>query len=151
MDASEINTDGGSVSVPVTYTADTTSFVITIPAVINPTENGGSFSIGASHMNLRPDQHIEVSISSGCKAGGTVTLERQNVAAGKEVATLDTVFSIGGKTIDENGYVAGYFEDGKESEVNTMGDVTMSPLEITEDTEAGDYETAVEFTVALKS
>lgn len=151
VDAAEINTDGGSVSVPVTYTADTTAFVITIPAVISPSEKESSFNVGASYMNLRPEQYIEVSVSKGCKTGGVVTLERQNVAEGKPAATLDTVFSVGGETIDGNGYLVGYFKDGSESRVNILGDVTMSALNVTEDTEAGDYRTTLEFTVALKS
>ena len=151
VDAAEINTDGGSASVPVTYTAATTAFVITVPALISPSEEESTFKIGASYMNLRPEQHIEVSVSKGCRAGGIVTLERQNVAEGKPVARLDTVFSVGGMTIDNNGYLVGYFSDSDESCVNLLGAVTMSPLNVTADTEAGDYMTTIEFTVALKS
>ena len=151
VDASEINTDGGSVSVPVTYTAATTAFVITIPAVISPSNDEQSFSIEASYMHLRPEQYIEVSVSSGCGEGGVVTLKRQNVSEEKPTATLDTVLSVGGNTIDKNGYLVGFFCHGSESSVNILGDVTMSPLNVTSDTEAGDYRTTLEFTVALKS
>lgn len=151
VDAAEITADGGSVSVPVTYTADTTAFVITIPAVITPSDVKQSFSIGASYMNLRPEQHIEVRVSKGCAAGGTVTLRRQNVADGKPAATLDTVLSVDGTTIDKNDFLVGYFCDGSESSKNILGDVSMSPLNVTSDTEAGDYTAALEFTVALKS
>ena len=151
VDASEINTDGGKARVPVTYTANTTAFIITIPAVISPSDEETSFNVGASYMNLRPEQHIEVSVTGGCNEGGVVTLERQNVAEGKKAATLNTVFSIDGNPIDKNGYLVGYFEDSSESSTNILGNVTMSPLNITADTEAGDYRTVVEFTFSLNN
>lgn len=149
--AANMNTDGQTAKVPVRYTVNNTSFVITVPAVIAPGAEGESFEIGAASMNLRPEQFIEVSVSSGCTENGTVTLKRQNVPDGKPVATLDTVFSVGGKNIGANGYLVGRFEDGADSKVNRLGAVSMSALKVNENTEAGDYMTTVEFKVRLKS
>lgn len=149
--AANLNTDGQTAQVPVTYTVSNTSFVITIPAVIAPGAEGTSFEIGASGMNLRPEEYIEVSVSSGCAGDGTVTLKRQNVPEGKPVATLSTVFSVGGQNIGANGFLVGRFEDGADSRVNRLGAVSMSALNVDENTEAGDYMTTVEFKVKLKS
>ncbi|MBD5157288.1 MAG: hypothetical protein HDT13_06615 [Butyrivibrio sp.] len=149
--AANMNADGQTAQVPVTYTVSNTSFVITIPAVIAPGAEGTSFEIGASGMNLRPEEYIEVSVSSGCAGDGTVTLKRQNVPEGKPVATLSTVFSVGGQNIGANGFLVGRFEDGADSRVNRLGAVSMSALNVDENTEAGDYMTTVEFKVKLKS
>lgn len=149
--AANMNTDGQTATVPVRYTVSNTSFVITVPAVIAPGIEGRSFEIGAASMNLRPEQFVEVSVSSGCTENGTVTLKRQNVPEGKPVATLDTVFSVGDKNIGANGYLVARFEDGADSKVNRLGAVSMSALNVKEDTEAGDYMTTVEFKVRLKS
>lgn len=149
--AANISKDGGSAQVPVTYTVDNTAFVITIPAVIAPGAEGTDFEVGAASMNLRPEQYVEVSISSGCDEDGTVTLKRQNVPVGKPVATLSTVFSVGGKNIGANGYLVGRFEDGADSTSNRLGTVSMSALSVDESTEAGDYMTTIEFKVRLKS
>lgn len=151
VSAADISTNGGSAQVMVTYTVDNTAFVITIPAVIAPDAEGTDFEVGAKSMNLRPEQYVEVSISSGCDGSGTVTLERQNVPEGKPVATLSTVFSVGGKNIGANGCLVGRFEDGADSRINRLGAVSMSALPVTEDTEAGDYMATVEFKVMLKS
>lgn len=149
--AANMNADGQTAQVPVTYTVSNTSFVITIPAVIAPGTEGTSFEIGASNMNLRPEEYIEVSVSSGCAEDGTVTLKRQNVPEGKPVATLSTVFSVGGQNIGSNGFLVGRFEDGADSRVNRLGTVAMSALNVDGNTEAGDYMTTVEFKVKLKS
>lgn len=145
-----ISTDGGSAAVPVTYTVDNSSFEITVPALITPSTEEESFLIGASNMNIRPDQYVEVRVISGCDQNGTVTMERQNVPVGKQTATLETTFSVAGKNISETDYVVGHFEDGS-SIVNTAGAVTMSAVTVDETTQAGDYLATVEFRVDLKS
>ncbi|MCM1307061.1 MAG: hypothetical protein NC223_00515 [Butyrivibrio sp.] len=149
--AANLNADGQTASVPVKYTVNSTAFVITLPAVISPGAEGASFEIGASEMNLRPEQYIEVSVSSGCGEDGTVTLKRQNVPEGKPVASLSTVFSVGGQNIGANGFLVGSFEDGADSRKNLLGAVSMSALKVDAATEAGDYMTTVEFKVKLKS
>ncbi len=149
--AADITSDGGTAVVPVKYTVNSTSFVIRIPAVIAPGTERASFEVGAQSMNLRPEQYVEVIISSGCDGNGMVTLCRQNVPEGKPVATLSTVFSVGGKNIGQNGHLVGRFEDGSDSRVNRLGEVSMSALAVDDNTEAGDYMATVEFTVKLKS
>ncbi|MGN0369139.1 MAG: hypothetical protein ACI4EW_01165 [Butyrivibrio sp.] len=146
-----ITTDGGTVEVPVRYTVDNTSFIITIPAVIAPSTTESSFQIGADYMNLRPDQSVEVTVSSGCNSEGVVVLERQNVPNGKPVATLETTLSTRMGRINENGYLVGQFSDGENSTVNTLGSVSMSPLNVTENTEAGDYCAGIVFKVQVKN
>lgn len=94
--AANITTDGGTASVPVTYTVDNSAFEITIPAVIRPSDRATSFKVGAELVNIRPDEYIEVSISSGCDSRSMVVMKRQNVPAGKTVSTLETRFSAGG-------------------------------------------------------
>ena len=142
--------NGGRASVPVTYTVDNSSFEIIVPAVITPSTVENSFLIGADKLNIRPDEYVEVTVVSGCDDKGTVTLQRQNVPAGKETATLKTTFSTSGKSISETNYVVGHFEDGS-SIVNSTGAVTMSAINVDESTQAGDYLATVEFRVDLKN
>lgn len=146
-----ISTDGGTVEIPVKYTVDNTSFVITIPAVIAPSTTKSSFLIGAESMNLRPDQSVEVTISSGCNSESVVVLERQNVPEGKQVATLETTLSTQTGKISENGYLVGRFRDGTDSTLNILGSVSMSPLNVTENTESGDYAAGIVFKVQVKA
>lgn len=149
--ADTISTDGGTSSVPVRFTVDNTAFEITIPAVIMPKGNEtDTFSIGASRINLRPDEEIDVTIIGGCSQDGEVRLVRQNVPDGKEAAYLTTTLSTSGQNISGTGFLVGKFRDGADSTVNLIGDVTMSALEIDESTQAGDYLAVIEFRVDLK-
>ena len=136
-------------SVPVTYTVDNSAFEITIPAVIRPSDRATSFKVGAELVNIRPDEYIEVSISSGCDSRSMVVMKRQNVPAGKTVSTLETRFSAGGNPIGSNGYIVGHFEDGSNI-VNSIGDISMSAVNANDKTEAGDYLATIEFKVDLK-
>lgn len=148
-DAAELTKDGQTANVPVRYTVDNTEFIIAVPAVIAADPYGTQFLVRASNVNLRPDQHLEVKITKGSGKDGEVVLERQNVPFGKPVASLVTNMSISGKGIDQNGNVVGYFEDSINSDQNITGEVRLSPLLVTDQTEAGDYEAIVEFTVTL--
>lgn len=147
--AANITTDGGKATVPVTYTVNNSSFEVTIPAVIRPSTVESSFEVGATKVNIRPDEYVEVSISSGCDADSKVVMSRQNVPTDKTVATLETKFSAGGVLIGKNNYIVAHFEDGSKI-VNSIGDIKMSPVTVTQNTEAGDYSATVEFKVDLK-
>ena len=148
--AAELTGDGDSVNVPVRYTVNNTAFVITVPMVITADTKDCYFEISASKMNLRPDEAVVVSIVSGCDIDGAVNLVRQDVATDKPVATLKTMLTVGGKSIVENDYRVGYFRDSINSEINLDGKVTLSGLEINENTEAGDYEGIIRFQVELR-
>ena len=148
-DGAVISTDGESVSVPVKYTVDNSSFEIKIPALIIPAEEETGFLIGADKLNIRPDEYVEVKIVSGCDGSGAVKLERQNVPEGKDKAVLETVFSVSGRNISEADSIVGHFEDGS-SIVNSVGEVTMSAVNVDETTQAGDYQATLEFRVDLK-
>lgn len=147
--AANITTDGGTASVPVTYTVDNSAFEIVIPAVIRPSDKDTSFKVEAGMVNIRPDEYIEVSISSGCDSLSKVVMKRQNVPEGKPVSTLETQFCAGGKPIGSNGYIVGHFEDGS-SIYNSIGDISMSAVNVDDNTESGDYLATVEFKVDLK-
>lgn len=151
VNAAELSKNGDTASIPVKYTVNNTAFVITIPAVISPDTTVTTFEVEASYVNLRPDEHIEVSVKSGCDIDGKVTLKRQGVADGKQVAELATYFTTSGINIAENGFIVGVFEDSASSNSNTIGAVSMSALEVTQNTEAGDYQGLVEFEINLIS
>ncbi len=148
--AQNITTDGGSVDVPVRYTVNNTAFVITVPEVITAQVVDTQFSIGASYMNLRPDEYVEVTITSGCDAVGTVELIRQGAELGRNNDSLETTLTANGKVISDNRFVVGYFSDSNDSTINQTGPITMSGLKVNENTQAGDYEALVEFTVTLR-
>lgn len=145
--------DEGEVSVPVRYTADTTSYTIKIPALITAGENVMEYSIEAEKINLRPDECVKVYISEGCDQNGTVTLTRQNVPTGKKAATLSTTFTIKNLNVpvSDNDYIVGYFEDSANSIENMVGSILVNPVNISDSTEAGDYSGTVTFAVILES
>lgn len=150
VQAGNITTDGGSISVPVTYTVNNSAFVITVPTTINADVKETSFSIGASKVNIRPDQCIEVFITEGCDKDGKIRLTRQNVAQGVEESYLETTASIKGKNVKDNSFRVGYFKDGSNSTVNLDGAVTLSPLNVNSETKAGVYRGNICFTVELR-
>ena len=150
VNAANITTDGGSVSVPVTYTVDNTSFIITVPTVINADVKETSFAIGASKINLRPDQCIEVFITEGCDENGKIRLIRQGGNPAADTDYLETTVSIKGKNIKDNAYRVGYFKDSGNSTENLDGAVTLSGLNVTAETKAGVYKTNICFTVELR-
>lgn len=150
VQAGNITTDGGSISVPVTYTVENTSFVITVPTTINADVKETSFAIGASKVNIKPEQYIEVFITEGCDKDGKVKLMRQNEAPGTEVSYLESTLSIKGKNIKDNSFRVGYFKDGSDSTKNLDGAVTMSGLNVTASTKAGVYRGNICFTVELR-
>lgn len=150
VSANTLSTDGGSTSVPVKYTVDNTAFMITIPAMIQAGTVESEFAISASGVNLRPDEHLEVAISSGCDESGVVKLERQNVPFGKTVASLNTILSVNGKNVAQSGHIVGYFTDSANSNQNLYSPVKLSPLVVNDTTEAGDYQAVLEFTITLK-
>lgn len=148
--ADTISVNGGTSNVPVTFTVDNTSFVITIPKEIKPKANEDStFSIGATQMNLRPDERLDVTIASGCGAEGAVKLIRQNVPMGKEPASLTTKLSVKNQTIDKNHFLVGQFKDSANSTQNLLGNVTMSGLSVNSSTESGEYRATIEFKVEV--
>lgn len=151
--ADTVISEEGQVSVPVKYTAATTAYMIRIPAFISAGGNIEEYSIGADNVNLRPDECVKVYITEGCDTTGAVTLTRQNVPAGKKAATLNTTFMIKDKNIkvSDNGYVVGYFKDGANSTKNMTGSILVTPLNITSNTEAGDYMGTVTFSIKLES
>ena len=151
VDAATLSSDGESADVMVKYTVNNTAYEITIPAVICPSTSESSFSVSSEYMNLRPDEYIQVSLSSGCEAEGIVTLKRQNVPKGKPVSEIDTVLSINGVTLDKLSNIVGRFEDGADSTRNLVDNVSVGKLNIDRTTEAGDYMAIVEFRVDLKS
>lgn len=148
--AETLTASGSTAEVPVTYTVSGGEIIVTIPALIVPDTEETNFEVMARSMNLRPDQYVEVNITAGCDENGAVTLERQNVPDGKPVATLSTVFSVGGQSINKNNYLVGSFEDGTDSTINLLGPVSVSALNVDKNTEAGDYKGLVEFTVTIK-
>lgn len=148
--AANMTTSGEEVSVPVKFSVNNTSFIITVPTVIMASDSGSEFTITASDINLRPEEYLEIFITKGCNENGSIILERQNVPEGKEIATLKTDVSINGKSIKDNNFRVGYFKDGSNSNENLDGKVTLSGIEINEDTESGDYATTVCFKVELK-
>ena len=151
VSAATLTTDGQTADVPVKYTAKTTAFSVTIPAALAPDgAKAKTFSISSAKMNLRPDEHIEVSISQGVDTNSAVTLLRQNVPAGKTVATLLTTLSVKGDVLSKNNNVVGYFADSATPTTNTIGAVTMSALNYNATTtEAGDYLGTVTFKISL--
>lgn len=151
VNAATLTTDGGTAKVPVKYSVNTTAFEIIIPAVIMPGLEESSFSVGAALMNIRPDQCVEVSLISGCNDKGQIVLVRQNVEDGKIPSTIATSLSVNGTKLGAGNMVVARFEDGKTSTVNKLGAVSMSALNITKDTEPGDYEATVEFKVSLRN
>ena len=148
--AETISTDGGSVSVPVTYTVDNSYFEVVIPATISVGTEATGFAITSTAMNIRPDETVQVSIASGCNEKGIVELERQGVAGGQKAATLDTYVTIDGTGINETNYIVGRFTDATGTD-NQVGDVSMSGLTVTEDTQSGDYMATIVFKVDLVS
>ncbi len=149
VSAQTLSESGESTSVPVVYTVDNTAFIITIPAVITADFTETTFEVGAEYVNLRPDEYLEVKITSGSDQDGVVTLQRQNVPEGKDIATLKTTLSVEGSNIGENNNVVGFFQDSSDSQKNLKGKVALSPLEINEETESGDYLAILQFTVEL--
>jgi hypothetical protein len=109
-----------------------------------------SFAIGASKVNIKPEQYIEVFITEGCDKDGKVKLMRQNEAPGTEVNYLESTLSIKGKNIKDNSFRVGYFKDGSDSTKNLDGAVTMSGLNVTASTKAGVYRGNICFTVELR-
>ncbi len=151
INAAQITEDGGTASIPIRYSVNNTAFIITIPAIIIPDTKESSFMVSADYMNIRPDEHVEVSITKGCDIDSKVTLTRQNVTADKMADTLDTYLSLSNQAVSENNYVVGYFKDSLVSTENILGKVYMSALEIDSNTPAGDYASVIEFTVDLRS
>lgn len=149
VNAATLSTDGATTQVPVKYTANTTAFVIVIPAQLSPTTKSKSFSITSSSMNLRPDEELVVTISSGCNSSGQVILQREGDKTSNP-ATLTTTLVVGGKAISENDYIVGMFKDSDTSTTNLTGNIIMSPLKVDSNTKAGDYSAVVEFKVELR-
>ena len=148
--AQTLDSDGESVTVPVRYTAATTAYEIVVPAYLNVGTTSQEFTVTAENVNLRPDEELIVQINQGCDENGVVSLLRQNVPSGKKVATLDTTLTIGGKKISDLNYVVGDFVDSADSSRNLIDPVTMSPLEIDANTEAGDYVANIVFSIELR-
>ena len=147
--AATLTSDGDSVQVPVKYTVDNTQFLITIPAQITLDSRDVSFTVTSQGMNLRPDEMVVVSISSGCNQSGAVELVRQNDRQSTP-STLYTYLTIGGRNIAQNNFEVARFMDGDNSTQNILGAVVMSAPVINEDTKAGDYCGTIEFSVELR-
>lgn len=149
VNAASLSTDGATTQVPVKYTANTTAFVINIPAQLSPETTHTSFTITSSSMNLRPDEELVVRISSGCNSLGQVILQREGDKTSNP-ATLTTTLVCSGKNIVRNDYIVGAFRDSDTSTNNIMGSVTMSALKVDESTKSGDYSAVVEFQLELR-
>lgn len=149
VNAANLNTDGATTQVPVKYTANTTAFIITIPAQLSPTNKSNTFQVTSTNMNLRPDEEIVVTISSGCSSSGEVVLNRVGDKTSSP-AKLTTILTAGGKNIAQNNYTVGLFKDSDTSTKNLIGNITMSGLNVDNNTKAGDYSTVVEFKVQLR-
>lgn len=145
--ATEINSNGGSATVPVKYTVDNTSFLITIPTVIWADKKETQFEVSAKEINIRPDEHLQVFITEGCDSEGKLILERQGVTEGNE-SHLETTVLVSGRNVADNNYRVGHFKDGS-SVTNLDGKITLSGLNVDENTRAGDYWTTVCFKVEL--
>lgn len=145
--ATDINTNGGSATVPVKYTVDNTSFIITVPTVIWADKTETQFEITAKEINIRPDEHLQVFITEGCNSEGKIILDRQGVAQGNE-AQLETTALVGGKIVSANNFRVGHFKDSS-SITNLDGKVTLSGLNVDEKTRAGDYQSTICFKVEL--
>lgn len=149
VNAATLTSDGDSVQVPVKYTVDNTEFLITIPAHITLDSRDISFTVTSQGMNLRPDEMVVVSISSGCNQSGGVELVRQNDRQSTP-STLYTYLTIGGKNVAQNNFEVAKFMDGDNCTQNILGAVVMSAPVVTEDTKAGDYCGTLEFSVELR-
>ena len=149
VNAANLSSDGATTQVPVKYTAETTAFTIIIPAQLSPTNKSNTFQVTSSNMNLRPDEEIVVTISSGCNSSGEVLLKREGDKTSSQ-ATLKTILTAGGKNISQNNYVVGLFKDSDTSTKNLTGNITMSGLSVDSSTKAGDYSAVVEFKVQLR-
>ena len=149
ISAAVLTGDGESVSVPVKYSVDTTEYIISIPAEITLANTDISFEIKADKMNLRPDEELVVTISSGCNSSGQVILQREGDKTSNP-ATLTTTLTAGGTNIAQNNHVVGLFKDSDNSTDNLTGNITMSALKIDSNTKSGDYSTVVEFKVQLR-
>lgn len=149
VNAANLSTDGATTQVPVKYTANTTAFIITIPAQLSPTTKSKTFKVTSSSMNLRPDEELVVTISSGCNSSGQVILQREGDKTSNP-ATLTTTLTAGGTNIAQNNHVVGLFKDSDNSTDNLTGNITMSALKIDSNTKSGDYSTVVEFKVQLR-
>lgn len=151
VNAAVLKTNGQTTAVPVTYTANMTYYEVSIPASIAAADVDKQFTVNASKVNLRPDQVVTVSITSGCDNEGYVTLLRQNVPAGKKVASLKTKLMIKGKSMGTDNRTVARFEDSANSNTNLLGAVTLGALDTTELTEAGDYKGTLTFKLELKN
>ena len=149
VNAANLSTDGATAQVPVKYTANTTAYIINIPSQLSPTTSHTTFEVTSSSMNLRPDEELVVSISSGCNSAGQVILQREGDKT-TNPATLTTTLVVNAKNIARNNYIVGLFKDSDTSTENTMGKITMSALKVDENTKSGDYSAVVEFKVELR-
>ena len=149
INAGTLTKDGESVEVPVKYTVNNTEYIITIPAEIIVGNEETSFVISAEKMNLRPDEEVIVKIVEGCDANGDVTLVRQQANL-DNAPVLITKFTQNSKNIAENDYIVGKFVDGADSKVNILGEVSMSPPVVDENTKAGDYIGTIQFELELR-
>lgn len=145
VQAADISENGGKVTVPVTYSVNNTSFIISVPTVIKADTVETSFEITAKEVNLRPEEYIEVFLTEGCDENGRISLKRK----GSE-DYLVTTASVGGKNISENNYRVGYFKDGESATRNLDGAVTLSGLNVTRETRSGDYSAGICFVVELR-
>lgn len=146
--AANITTNGGTAKVPVKYTANNTAFIITVPTVIQAKDVETQFEITSSEMNLRPDQQIQVYISEGCDTNGKIILNRQG-ATTATAATLETTATVAGRSVASNNFRVGLFKDSSTSTTNLDGKVTLSKLNVTKNTRAGDYLATICFKVEL--
>lgn len=149
VNAATLSSDGATTQVPVKYTADTTAFVIVIPAQLSPSTKTKTFQITSSSMNLRPDEELVVTISSGCNSSGQLVLQREGDTTSNP-ATLVTTLVAEGKIISQNNYIVGLFKDSDNSTDNLTGNISMTGLKVDDSTKAGDYSTVVEFKVQLR-
>lgn len=145
--AADINTNGGTATVPVRYTVDNTAFVITVPTVIWADKSDTQFEVLAKEINIRPDEHLQVFISEGCNSEGKIVLDRQGVEPGNE-AQIEVTATVGGGNIAANNFRVGHFKDST-SLTNLDGKVTLSGLTVNDNTKSGDYQSRICFKVEL--
>lgn len=150
VNATDINSNGGTASVPVKYTVNNTAFIITVPTVIWAQKEAVVFEVTASEMNLRPDEKIQVFLSEGCNSNSQIVLQRQGASVGTE-SSLETIATVAGKKVSDNNFRVGLFKDSANSTENLDGKVTLSGVNVDRNTKAGDYQTTVQFKVELSA
>lgn len=143
--AGELKSDGDNLSVPVKYTVDNAAFTITVPTVIVADTQDVKFLVQASNINIRPDKKLEVFISEGCDDNGVIRLNR---LGDSDNNYLETKVTIAGKSVADNNKRVALFKD-LSGTTNIDGEVTLSGLDINENTKAGDYLATIVFKVEM--